>query len=123
MKRIDQKLAVSFEFPVIFTNHIFDPSNASLADAIDRLREGTVHRVIVFVDESVAAGRPELVDAITGYFQSHAQRLALVMPPRVLPGGEALKNDFSIAEKLANLMLTARLSRHACVVVVGGGAT
>ncbi len=48
--------------------------------------------------------------------------LELVMPPQILPGGEVLKNDFSITEKLANLMLTARLSRHACVVVVGGGA-
>jgi len=122
MKRIDQKLAVSFEFPVIFTNHVFDPSNASLADAIDRLREGAVHRVIVFVDGNVTRDRPELIGAITGYFQAHAQRLALVMPPQVLPGGEALKNDFSVVEKLASLMLAARLSRHACVVVVGGGA-
>ena len=61
MKRIDQKLAVSFEFPVIFTNHVFDPSNASLADAIDRLREGAVHRVIVFVDGNVTRDRPELI--------------------------------------------------------------
>ena len=122
MKRIDQKLAVSFEFPVIFTHHIFDPSNASMADAIDRLREETVHRVMVFVDGNVAQGRPELIGAITAYFQAHAQGLELVMPPQTVPGGEVLKNDFSIVEKLTNLMLAARLSRHACVVVVGGGA-
>ncbi len=69
MKRIDQKLAVSFEFPVIFTNHIFDPANASLADAIDRLREEAIHRMMVFVDGNVTQGRPELIGAISAIFK------------------------------------------------------
>jgi len=122
MKRIDQKLAVSFEFPVIFTDSIFDPSNPALVDAIDRLGEETVHRVVVFVDANVAQGRHGLFDAITGYFQAHSQRLALAMLPQMLAGGESIKNDFSVVESLVNLMLMARMSRHACVVVVGGGA-
>jgi len=122
MNRIDQKLAVPFEFPVVFTNHIFDASNPVLEEAIDRLHEETLHRAMVFVDDQVSGKHPRLIDGITAYFDARSRKLSLAAPPQTLPGGETIKNDFTIVEKLVNTMLAMRLSRHACVVVVGGGA-
>ena len=125
MNRIDQKLSVPFEFPVIFTDRVFDPANRALVDAIDRLQEsamGAPHRAMVFAEETVASHHPGLADKITGYFLAHPRKLALAAPPQIVTGGEAVKNDFSLIGKFAAQMLAAHLSRHAYVVVVGGGA-
>lgn len=122
MKQIDQKLTLPFEYPVIFTSHIFNAANPVLADAIDRLREHTIHRAMVFVDGNVARHYPRLAGAIPRYFDAHSQRMQLAAPPRLLPGGEACKNDFPLIENLAASMLAAHLSRHACVIAAGGGA-
>jgi 3-dehydroquinate synthase len=42
--------------------------------------------------------------------------------PRVVPGGEAIKNDFKIIEEFMRLLLEERLDRHSYVIAVGGGA-
>jgi 3-dehydroquinate synthase len=122
MKRIDQKLSVSFDFPVIFTRGVFGTSNTALLDAIDRLGEEGPHSTVVFVDEGLAGRHPQLTEEITRYFASHPERLVLALPPQIVPGGEAIKNDFALAEKLARLMLDTRLSRHSFVIAIGGGA-
>lgn len=122
MKRIEQNLAVPFAYPVIFTERIFDPANPALAGAMDRLRENRRHRAMVFLDDSVARHHPRLLEEITRYFDTHSQRMQLASPPRLVPGGEACKNDFALIQDLAASMLAAHLSRHACVIAVGGGA-
>ena len=52
-QRILQRLAVPFEFPVVFTRDVFNPANPELVRAVDRLRERRRHRVMVFVDQGV----------------------------------------------------------------------
>jgi 3-dehydroquinate synthase len=123
MNRIDQKLSVPFEFPVIFTSHLFDPANRVLVDEIDRFTERVPHRTMVFVEEAVTRHHPGLTDEIARYFSAHPQQLAFAAPLQILSGGEAIKNDFRFIEKLATQMLDAHLSRHAYVVIIGGGAT
>ena len=126
MNRIDQKLSVPFEFPVIFTRDVFAPSNCALLDAIDRRDEtaaGAPHRAMVFVEESVERHHAGLTGKVTRYFQARPRQLELAAPPQIVVGGEAIKNDFSLVEKFAAQMLAAHLSRHAYVIIVGGGAT
>jgi 3-dehydroquinate synthase len=78
---------------------------------------------MVFVDENVARLHAGLVEKIARYLDAHARQIAPAAPPRIVPGGEGMKNDFALVEKLCSQMLAAHLSRHAFVVIVGGGAT
>ena len=122
MNRIDQKFSVPFEFPVIFTNGIFDPSSTVLLDTINRPAEEAPHRAMVFVEETVLRSHPGLSEKITAWFLSHSREIKLAALPQILAGGEEIKNDFNLVKTLSTRMLAAHLSRHAYVIIVGGGA-
>jgi 3-dehydroquinate synthase len=119
---LHQHIDVSWEFPVVFTHYLFAPENGTFASTLDRLHEGRRHRAIVFVDQFVAQGNPALAAEIIEYFRSRAASIELVGEPRVVPGGEAIKNDFKIVEGFMRLLLEERLDRHSYVICVGGGA-
>jgi len=119
---IHQQLSVSWDFPVCFTHGLFAAENALLAQTLDRLREGRRHRAMVFLDAQVAAGNPELPGQMVAYFGKYAQELELVDAPQIVPGGEAVKNDFALVEGFMRLLLERRMDRQAFVIIVGGGA-
>jgi 3-dehydroquinate synthase len=121
-KTIHQRLTVRWEFPVVFTHRLFDVQNPVLRETLDRLAEGRRHRAMLFIDESVAAANPGLIDAATQYFAAHSSALELAGEPEIVPGGEAIKNDFPYAEGLIRRLLEKRMDRHSYVIAIGGGA-
>ncbi|HWB59964.1 MAG TPA: 3-dehydroquinate synthase, partial [Chthoniobacteraceae bacterium] len=122
MNRIDQKLSVPFEFPVYFTNDVFAPTNTVLLDVLNRPHEDAPHRAMVFVEEAVLRHHPGLSEKMTAYFMDRSREIKLAALPQIIPGGEQVKNDFNLVKTLATRMLAAHLSRHAYVIIVGGGA-
>lgn len=120
--QILQALTVSFEYPVVFTEEVFHPGNATLVDAMDRLHEGRAHRALAIVDANVAEAQPALADELRSYFHAHAPRVELAGPALILPGGEGIKNDLSYVRQMVSAMVEARLCRHSFVIAVGGGA-
>jgi 3-dehydroquinate synthase len=118
--RVDQRLVVPFEFPVIFTDHVFSPDNAALHSALNRLGEGRPPRAMLYVDAGAEAGTPGLAAAAAAWCRNW--NVPLAAPARIVPGGEAVKNDWPVAQALVQEMLDLRLDRHACVIIVGGGA-
>ena len=122
MNRIDQKLSVPFEFPVIFTKDIFDPKNTVLVDAINRPPEDAPHRAMVFVEETILRRHPGFSEKMTAWFFAHSREIKLAALPQILAGGEEIKNDFALTKTLATRMLAAHLSRHSYVIIIGGGA-
>ncbi len=119
---VRQQITVSWEFPVVFTHGLFDPANPVLLQSLNRLGEDRRHRVMVFIDSSVAECNPGLADKVTAYFDCHPAQLELAAKPEIVPGGEPIKNDFPFIEGLIRRMLENRLDRHAFVVAIGGGA-
>lgn len=117
-----QRIDVNWEFPVVFTHALFDPVNPVLITTLDRKSEHRRHRAMVFVDSRVADTLPQLTQQITAYFAAHPAKLELVGAPSVVPGGEAIKNDFSLVDQFMRQMLNAHLDRQAFVIIVGGGA-
>jgi 3-dehydroquinate synthase len=117
-----QKIDVSWEFPVVFTHHLFDPSNRALRDAILRLKETRKHRVIVYVDSHVLKGNPSITDSILHYCSTHSDVVELAIDPQIIPGGEASKNDFRSVEGLIRQLLELRMDRQSFVIAIGGGA-
>jgi 3-dehydroquinate synthase len=118
--RFDQQISVPFEFPVIFTDHVFSPDNGALHTLINRDKEPGRRRALLYIDAGAAAATPGLADTAAEWFRKWGVPLAA--PPRVIPGGEPAKNDWSVVHALVTEMLALRMDRHSFVIIAGGGA-
>ncbi len=117
-----QRFSVDFDFPVIFTRDIFGANFSAFLDAASPSGEKRRQRVLIFVDREVDTHHPGLKKRIRASFDRHAERLDAVKPPHVVPGGEAIKNDYRLTMEIVDTILEYRLCRHSCVVAIGGGA-
>ena len=117
-----QRFAVPYEFPVIFTEGVFDPENPALRDVLCRLEPAKRHRVVVFVDDGLSAGRAPLPDAIVRYAQRHSDVMQLACAPVAVPGGEKIKSDLHFVESVQQTLFDLHIDRHSFVIAVGGGA-
>jgi 3-dehydroquinate synthase len=113
---------VPFQFPVWFTRDAWAPANLSVLDALRRLEPDRRHRLLVVVDDQVAAAQPWLLGRVKSYAAAHAPHLELVREPVLVPGGEACKNDLSHPLDLLRCMNEVGLDRQSFVGVLGGGA-
>lgn len=117
-----QRFSVPYEFPVVFTEHVFDPDNPALRDVLCRIEPAKRHRVIVFVDDGLLGSRSMLVNEITDYVRHHADSIELVAAPVPVPGGERIKSDLSFIQEIQQRLFDHRIDRHSFVIAVGGGA-
>jgi 3-dehydroquinate synthase len=115
-----QRLVVPFEFPVLFTDHVFSPANAALHSALTRLNETRRPRAILYIDAGAETASPGLTESAAAWCRHW--NVTLAAPPRILAGGEPAKNDWSAIQALILRMLELRLDRHAFVIIAGGGA-
>ena len=117
-----QRLAVSFEYPVYYTRGVFEPENPVLVDTVTRIELNKRHRVLVFVDEGVAASWPNLQRMVEAYFRAHSESLELSDFPHLVPGGEDAKNDSGLVDKFQRYLLDRSVDRHSFIIGIGGGA-
>ena len=117
-----QSFSLTFDYPVVFSEDIFAPTNTALVDAMAPQASSRRHRYAVVIDAGVASAWPGLIAEIETYTNAHADRLELVAAPRVVTGGEAIKNEPAEVDALLEWFFATRLDRHASVVILGGGA-
>jgi 3-dehydroquinate synthase len=116
MSRYDFQIPVTFKHRVVFTRGAFSPENPVLAEI---LREGGGRRALVLIEEAVAAAWPRLTDEVCAYLTRQDLELRGVL---VLPGGEAVKADGQLVERVWREIDAAHLDRHSYVMIIGGGA-
>ncbi|MFL1502058.1 3-dehydroquinate synthase [Pseudomonas sp. O64] len=120
---VDQPLRgrfeVRYDYPVIFTDHLFDPLNPCLHQQLTHPHNGPV-KVMVFADEQLLHSAPQLLAQIDAYFAAHAD-LHVHAAPIAVPAGELSKNA-QVLEQLYTDMLQHGLDRHCYVLALGGGA-
>jgi 3-dehydroquinate synthase len=121
-KTVRQQITVGWDFPVVFTQDVFSAANPVLADTLNRLGENRRHRAIVFLDSQVTHAVTGLPEKVNAYFAAHRAQLELIAEPQIVPGGEAVKNDFALVEDFMRLLLERHLDRQSFAVIVGGGA-
>jgi 3-dehydroquinate synthase len=117
-----QQFSVPYEFPVYFTDNIFDPANESLVEAMCRLEPDKRHRCLFFVDDGLIKAQPELVENIKAYTAHHARDLDLVADPIAVPGGEKIKSNLHFVETMQQAIFDHHIDRHSYVLAIGGGA-
>ena len=120
MKRIiEQKFAVPYTYPVIFSENIFNVGDQTLADLLDNGKGGKAFFVI---DSGVSDSHPELISQVKAYATAHQEKFKLCAEPLIVPGGEASKNNPQYYEKVVEATHLYGIDRHSYIVAIGGGA-
>lgn len=114
------RFEVSYDYPVVFTDHLFAPSNPCLHRQLTAQHRGPV-TVLVFADEQLLHSAPQLPEQIDAYFAAHAADLHLQAASIAVPAGE-LSKDSQVLQQLYSDMLRHGLDRHCYVLALGGGA-
>lgn len=114
-------IPVTFEHQVHFTRGVFARDNRLLRDLLCSNNGARPRRVLVVLDQNLAASSPDLVNSVNDYF-SAAQGCELVCPPLLEPGGEAVKNSPDTVARIHEAIHRLKLCRHSFVIAVGGGA-
>ncbi|HWE35872.1 MAG TPA: 3-dehydroquinate synthase [Isosphaeraceae bacterium] len=119
--RADVPFAPTFVHRLLFTDDLLGADRQVLADVLEP-SEGRPARVQFWVDGHVAEAMPDLRHKLRAFGAEHAGRIERAGNVQLVPGGEAVKNDIHILERILKVFHAAGLDRRSYVVVVGGGA-
>jgi 3-dehydroquinate synthase len=117
---IDTAFSVPFVHRLRFTDDVLGADRQVLADVLTP-SEGRPARVQFWCDQHVLEAQPGLKDSLKDFADAfeHIRRAGNV---QVVPGGEEIKNDIHILERMLKVFNAANLDRRSYVVVIGGGA-
>jgi 3-dehydroquinate synthase len=113
--------APSFVHRLHFTDDLLGADRSVLAEVLEP-SEGRRAKVQFWVDEHVLKARPDLKSLLKEFTAEHPEQVERAGNVQVVPGGEAVKNDIHILERMLKVFNAANLDRRSYVVVVGGGA-
>jgi len=114
--------AVSYEHQVHFTHGAFRADNDLLATVLASKPSSRIPRVLIVLDENLAAAQPGLVPAIKEYFAQRKAAFDLAGEPLLISGGESSKNSESAVKRIYGAVEQHGLCRHCYVIGIGGGA-
>jgi 3-dehydroquinate synthase len=116
---ITQTFAVSYRYPVYFTNNLFAPDNSTLTDVV-QLDGKTAAKLLVVTEAPVLTHQPSLEESIARYASVH--NLNMAGPLLQVPGGESIKQTPEAVERVLDAIHTRGIDRHSYVLAIGGGA-
>lgn len=116
---LKQRFSVSFEYPVCFSEDIFNPENKLFASLFEK---GRKCKTFFIIDSGVAQHHKSLSDKIQQYSEANSDSFFLCADPLIVPGGEACKNDASFYQKVVEATHIHGIDRHSYIVAIGGGA-
>lgn len=118
-------LDVPFSIPAVhrlrFTRDVFGPDQEVLAELLEPSGDAPA-RVQFWIDQSVARANPHLRQRIETFLRTHARRVARAGNVQIVPGGERVKNDVHLLERMLKVIHAADLDRRSYIVAIGGGA-
>lgn len=117
-----QSFAVPYNFPVCFTEDLFNPDNPLFRDVLCLHEMEKQHACVVFIDDGLLANQPNLIDHITRYVAHHAKNIRLMVDPISVPGGEQIKSELYYVEQIQQTLFHLHVDRHSYVIAIGGGA-
>lgn len=117
-----QRFAVPYQYPVAFLRGLFRTENPLFAETVAREDTAKRHRCLFIIDEGVAGTVPGLENAVAAYFDVYRERLQLIAPPMLIPGGEIVKRELAYVERMQDAIHAHAIDRHSYVIAIGGGA-
>jgi 3-dehydroquinate synthase len=122
MDSIERDIKVAWQHRVLFTDHIFDPTNMVLRDVLAGNGAGEPRKALVVVDKALTQAQVGVLTGITDYFAAHQDAVTLVCAPLVKPGGEQVKSSWAHVEEIHAAIDSHHIDRHSFLATVGGGA-
>ncbi len=113
--------APSFVHRLHFTRDVLGADQGILAQVLEKSGDRPA-KVQFWVDEHVARALPDLKAKLRNFAKTHSNQIERAGNVQVAPGGEAVKNDIHILERMLKVFHAAGLDRRSYVVVIGGGA-
>ncbi len=118
-------LDIAFQVPFVhrlrMTDDVLGADWRVLADVLRPGGDGPA-RIQFWLDQCVMEANPGLLEKLQQFPDYAPSQMELASNVQVVPGGEAIKNDIHIIERMLKCMNSAGLDRRSYVVVVGGGA-
>ena len=132
-KQVDVEFAVPFVHRMRFTQDVLGADGEVLLDLLEAAdtitptlsqseRETAPARALFWLDSHVADAQPGLAQKIYALCRKHRQRIELIGNVQIVPGGEEVKNDIHILERMLKVLHAHDLDRRSYVIVIGGGA-
>ena len=118
---IDVPFSVPFVHRLRFTQDVLEHQQHVLVDLLEGSGDGPA-RVQFWLDEQVSEVRPDLRQRLRTLVQQYSDRLTPMGNVQIVPGGEQIKNNIHILERILKVLHSAKLDRRSYVVVIGGGA-
>ena len=121
LKPIQHKFQVTYQYGIHFTESVFDPKNPLFEEMIVSREGNKPVKCLFVIDKGVQENHPDLEKDIKAYCKSYKQSLSHETAI-ILPGGEAVKNDYRYVELLIDAISEYKICRHSYVIAIGGGA-
>jgi 3-dehydroquinate synthase len=120
-RHIDIPFAVPFTHRLRFTQDVLAEEQHVLLNLLEPSGDRKP-RVQFWLDECVAQAVPKLQTKIESFCEVNADRFFTPGNVQTVPGGEIVKNDIHVLERMLKCINHADLDRRSYMVVVGGGA-
>ncbi len=117
----DVSFAAQFVHRVRFTKNVLGDDQGVLADLIEGSGEQKP-RVQFWLDQHVADANPQFVERLRNFSDCFADQFLRIGNVQIVPGGETIKNDIHVLERMLKIFNVSDLDRRSYVVVIGGGA-
>lgn len=118
---VDVDFSVAFRHRLRFTHDVLGVDSDVLVQLLES-SEGRIPQVQFWLDEHVANANPDLRQRLHSIARRNADKFHIVGNAQIVPGGESVKNDIHILERMLKVFHEADLDRRSYVVVIGGGA-
>jgi len=119
--QFDIPFQVPFVHRLRFTRDLFGADRGVLLNLLEPTGDRPA-RVQFWIDRHVAAAQPALRSRIRRLVRQSAGRLEMPGNIQIVPGGEEVKNDIHLLERMLKCIHAADLDRRSYVVAIGGGA-
>ena len=118
---LDVPFAVPFTHRLRFTNDVLGSDEKVLIDLLES-SDNQPARVQFWMDRNLANANPEIELKLKQLSGAHPDRIKRVGNIQFVPGGEEIKNDIQVLEKMLKVFNVSDLDRRSYIVVIGGGA-
>lgn len=121
MKCIVQSFQVAYRYPVFFGKQFFGSQNEELKQFLVEQCGGSLRKILVYIDSGLAKAQPALQQEVTR-FLDQLPFFQLACPPKILQGGEEVKDSRLAVEGVLQDVDYFGIDRHSFILAIGGGA-
>ena len=118
---LDVPFVVPYTHRLRFTKDVLGAEQQTLADLLEPSGDNPA-RVQFWLDQNLSDANPEIKNQLKRFSDSAPDRIKRVGNIQLVPGGEEIKNDIEVLEKMLKVFNVSDLDRRSYVVVIGGGA-